>query len=462
VFWPLTAAWIVRVPRRESIPTGSWMEPLVGHPARLLVTTFLVLCALGAILLATPWASATGEGVAPLDAAFTSVSAVCVTGLIVLDTPVDFSGFGQACILLLIQVGGLGIMSISVVALHALGRRISLRQERVLASMVSEGRGRLIGSLRLVVYFAVVVECLGALVLLPLFLSAGDPWPAAVWRSVFTSVSAFCNAGFAIQTDSLLSYQTEPAILHVVALLIVLGGLSPAVTVAIPGLIRGRREAPFVPLVVVTTLGLLIGGWILFAVFEWNGTLQDLSYADRLHNAWFQSVTLRTAGFNSVDISAVGSPMLLAMLVFMFIGGSPGGTAGGIKTTTFAVLLLGMFFAFRGRERLLVGSRYIGHGIVYKALAVVATGLCVWMAAVIALHLTQTIATRDIVFEATSALGTVGLSTGATPRLDGTGRLIIMIVMFLGRVGPLTMFTVLSQPGPDARIRYPEVKIPIA
>jgi trk system potassium uptake protein TrkH len=462
VFWPVTAAWIVPAPRHEPVQAGTWLEPLVGHPARLLVTTFLVLCALGTVLLATPWVSATGEAVAPLDAAFTAVSAVCVTGLTVLDTPRDFGGFGQGCILLLIQVGGLGIMSVSVVALHALGRRLSLRQERVLASMIGERRGRLIGSLRLVVRFAVVVECLGALALLPLFLGAGDRLPAALWRSVFTAVSAFCNAGFALQSDSLLSYQTDPAVLHVVAVLIILGGLSPAVTVALPGLVRGRRGPPFVPMVAVTTLVLLVGGWILFAVLEWNQSLAGLSYAERLHNAWFQSATLRTAGFNSVDIPAVRPPTLLAMLVFMFIGGSPGGTAGGIKTTTFAVLVVGMFSAFRGRGRLLIGRRHIGHDIVYKALAVVATGLVVWMAAVIALHLTQSIATRDIVFEATSALGTVGLSTGATSCLDGTGKVIIMIVMFLGRIGPLTMFTVLSQPGADSRLGYPEVKIPIA
>ena len=463
--WPLVAILLVPAPRPDPASLahgGTWWEPFLGHPARLLVFSFLGLCAAGAVALATPAASATGQGVDPVDAVFTSVSAVCVTGLIVLDTPVDFSGFGQACILVLIQIGGLGIMSIYVLALHAFGRRLSLRHERVLAATSSEDRGRLFESLRLVVLFALVVEGLGIAMLLPCFLGTGDPWPAALWRAVFTAVSAFCNAGFALQSDSLLGYQSTPAVLHIVALLIILGGLSPAVTVGIPGLVRSRSRRPVVHLVVVTTLLLLASGWFLFCVFEWNATLKDMSIPDRIHNAWFQSVTLRTAGFNSVDIAEVQPSTFLVMLVFMFVGGSPGGTAGGIKTTTFAVLVVGMLSAFRGRERLVVRGRSIGHGTVYKALAVVAAGLAVWMTAVIALHLLQSIPTRDIVFEVTSALGTVGLTTGATAQLDGAGKVIIMIVMFVGRIGPLTMFTILSHPGEEPRVHHPEVKIPIA
>ncbi|OGV35589.1 MAG: hypothetical protein A2020_07035 [Lentisphaerae bacterium GWF2_45_14] len=437
------------------------MEPLLGHPARLLVSTFFGLITVGTLLLMLPAASASDKWIAPIDAAFTSVSAVCVTGLIVLDTPVDFSITGQFFILLLIQAGGLGIMAIATIALHAIGKRFSLRQERILATVNGNEHGQLYKSLRRVLVFTLLAESIGAIILTILFYLREDNILTALWRGVFTSISAFCNAGFALQSNSLMDYQQHPLILHIVAILIILGGLSPAVCAFIPDFIFGRRVSPPAFLVLVSSALLLLSGTVVIAAMEWNSTLSNLSYADKIHNAWFQSATLRTAGFNSIDISSISPPVYLIMLVFMFIGGSPGSTAGGIKTTTLAVFVLCMSSIVRGRPDIVVRNHKIEFETVYKSIAVIGAGLLFLLISVMALELTQLIPVRDIVFEAFSALGTVGLSTGATQRLDEIGKVIIILTMFLGRIGPLTMFMVLSSPVLRKNAQYPSVKIPI-
>ena len=301
-----------------------WWEPFLNHPARALITTFFALCLLGTLLLQLPW-SATGQQLSFINAAFTSVSAVCVTGLTVVDTQLDFTVFGQVCLLLLIQLGGLGIMTITTVALHALGKRLSLRQERLLTTLTETSHQELIHSLVTIVKFTLIIETIGALLLACGFFLSGSSWSNALWKGVFTSVSAFCNAGFALDASNLLPYQHQPLILYPVSVLIIFGGLAPSTCILVPRWIRGRRIdlAPRVAL--VTTATLLGIGACSFLVFEWDHALDGLSFADKLTNAWFQSVTLRTAGFNSVDLSGVLSPTLLVMLFSMFIGGSPGG-----------------------------------------------------------------------------------------------------------------------------------------
>lgn len=462
ILWPLGCLVFLPVSFYSKTEDLSWFEPLLDHPARLLVSTFLGLIGLGAILLMLPVASASGRWIAPIDAVFTSVSAVCVTGLIVLDTPVDFSVPGQFFILLLIQAGGLGIMTIATIALHAFGKRFSLRQERVLAAVSGDDRGRLYKSLRRVLVFTLLTESVGAVVLFILFGLRESNFLSALWRAVFTSVSAFCNAGFALQSNSLIDYQQSPLILHTVAILIILGGLSPAVCMFVPDFIFGRKVPLPAFLVIVTTGILLLAGTIIIAATEWSSTLGNLSYPDRINNAWFQSATLRTAGFNSIDIASVSSPTYLVMLIFMFIGGSPGGTAGGIKTTALAVSVLCMSSIIRGSRNIVLKNQKIEVETVYKAIAVIGTGLTALFISVMALELTQFIPARDIVFEAFSALGTVGLSTGATSHLDEMGKIIVMAAMFLGRIGPLTMFMILSNsPLLAERTRYPSAKIPI-
>lgn len=450
--------------RPAPLVASSWWEPVLGHPERLFVGAFAGLCAIGTVLLALPASASAEHGVGWLDALFTSVSAVCVTGLIVLDTPTDFSRFGQWVILVLIQLGGLGIMTFSTVALWALGRRISLRHEGAVAQLLSQrDHGRIFESARRVLGLTVVAEAVGMLLLLIAFVGAGEAlWPAA-WRAVFTAVSAFCNAGFALQSDSLVGFQQDPLVLHTVATLIIAGGLSPLAIFAIPSLLRRGRGPASVQaqLALAAAAFLLLAGALFYLALEWELSLAGLPLADKLHNAWFQSATLRTAGFNSVDIGAAAPATLTLMMLFMIIGGSPGGTAGGIKTTTAAILLLSVLQVVRGRSQLVLFGRALAEPARQRAAVVFTLAMLGLVAGVIAIELTQAIAPGPAIFEVVSALGTVGLSLGATTSLDGIGKLVIVACMFVGRVGGLTLLMFLSQRGDAPGSRRPEVQIDV-
>ena len=424
--------------------TGRGWETLFNHPARLLISTFFGLIFVGTLLLILP--GTTGEGgIALVDAAFTAVSAVCVTGLIVLDTPLVFTLFGQALILLLIQLGGLGIMSLAAVALHAMGRRLSLRQERLLSSMTDPDHKDLVHALIRILKFTFVAEGIGALILWGLFYASGDGILQAAWRGLFTAVSAFCNAGFALQSNSLIPYQKSPLVLQTVAALIIFGGLAPATSLMVPKWLMGRRIPVGPRIALITTTVMLVSGMVFFLAFEWNGVLSGLSLTDKIYNAWFQSATLRTAGFNSVDVAGVVSPTFMVMILFMLIGGSPGGTAGGVKTTTVGILAMTFWANINNRNSIIFQNRRLPSAIIYRAVTIVICVGVVWFAAILMLEVTQSISGRDLIFEVTSALGTVGLSTGATARLDEMGKVIIMMTMFAGRVGPMTLFMLLSE-----------------
>jgi len=423
---------------------GNGWETVFNHPARLLISTFLGLIFVGTLLLIIPNTTREG-GIALVDAAFTSVSAVCVTGLIVLDTPEVFTFFGQALILLLIQLGGLGIMSLAAVAFHAMGRRLSLRHERLLSSMTESNHKDLVHALIRILKFTFVAEGIGALMLWGLFYASGDGALQAVWRGFFTAISAFCNAGFALQSNSMIPYQRSPLILQTVAALIILGGLAPATCLMTPKWFMGRRIPVGPRIALITTTVMLVSGMVFFLAFEWNGVLSGLSLMNKIHNAWFQSATLRTAGFNSVDVAGVVSPTFMVMILFMLIGGSPGGTAGGVKTTTVGILAMTFWANINNRNSIIFRNRRLPSAIIYRAIAIVACVGVVWFAAILMLEVTQNISGRDLIFEVTSALGTVGLSTGATARLDEMGKVIIMMTMFAGRIGPMTLFMLLSE-----------------
>ncbi|MBK8480074.1 MAG: TrkH family potassium uptake protein [Proteobacteria bacterium] len=398
-------------------------------------------------MLALPVCARSGLSVGLLDATFTAFSAVCVTGLTVLDTPQAFSVLGQLAILLLIQAGGLGIMTFSTAAMRLLGRRMSLRHEGVVAGLMSvEDRSQLFAVTRRLLRFTLLSEAAGAVLLTWRFWTHDEGLGAALWRGVFTAVSAFCNAGFALQSDNLIAYQRDPAVLHVVAALVVLGGLSPAVCFSGLRLARGRAVAAAaqVKVVLTTTLVLLVGGTIALAVVEWHGAFGGLPPWDRLHNAWLHSVSTRTAGFNAVDLMAFRPASVTVMMVLMFIGGSPGGTAGGIKTTTAALLLMAVVAAIRGHGAVEVGGRRVPHRSIYRAAAVATLGLLAVFGGLLMLQLTQTLDPVAALFEVISALGTVGLTIGGTAGLDAVGKLAIVACMFVGRVGPLTLFMFLS------------------
>jgi len=434
---------------------------VTSQPARVLLLSFLLLSAAGTMLLLLPFVTPSGRHVQLIDAAFTSVSAVCVTGLTVLDTSLDFSPFGQFVILLLIQAGGLGIMTITAVAVYAIGHRMSLQQERILTEITDSGHADLLRSITTIVKFTMIAEGAGALLLTLFFHLQNDPPAQALWRGVFTSVSAFCNAGFSLQSESLVPYRNNPFVLNTVALLIIAGGMAPATFLALPVLLKRRSIAVSAAVPLVATAVLLVSGTLMCLAFEWRGMLDGFSWAGKLDNAWFQSVTLRTAGFNSVDLSAASAPTLLFMILYMFIGGSPGGTAGGVKTAVAGVLALTFWSTVSNRRDIQAGNRRIMTETVFKAVTIVISGCIVWLCTVVMLMATQQIPVRDLVFEAMSALGTVGLSTGATAGLDEPGKTIIMIAMFAGRVGPMTLFMFLGGRQLRSGPQSPDVYIPL-
>lgn len=449
-------------------PHGTMMvrrwATLLEHPARLFVGTFALLSLLGALVLAQPQSASAGVGIGFLDALFTSVSAVCITGLTVRDTASAFSGLGLGTILLLMQLGGLGIMTFSTAAIRLLGQRMSMRQEAAVASLIgTRDRGRLIESAQTILKLTFASELCGALLLIPAFAAHGDAIGTAIWRATFTSVSAFCNAGFVLQSTSLIPYQSDPAILHVVGTLILLGSLSPIAVLTIPALVfrrnRGIAAQPKLALAVAGVL--LVLGFVLVLATEWDHVLAGMSIPDKLHNAWFQSLTLRSAGFNSIDIAEVRPATLAIMMPFMFIGGSPGGTAGGIRTTTAAVLALAVVQAVLGRPAIVVFGRRIGGHTVVRAAVVMTVAVTALVVASVAILITQPIPMPVALFEVVSALGTVGLSAGATATLDELGKVVILVCMFVGRVGGVTLLMVMSQRTPPAAIDRPEEEIDV-
>jgi len=443
---------------------NGWLDSMLGHPERLFVGTFASLCAIGTLALWLPQAAANGRNIDILDALFTAVSAVCVTGLAVLDTPHDFSLTGQVMLLLLIQTGGLGIMTFSTAALRMFGGRMSLRHESAVASLISDRDSRqLYGSAQRILAFTLGCELVGAAWLSITFRAHGDSWIMAAWRGVFTSVSAFCNAGFALQSDSLVSYQHDPAVLHMVGLLILVGGLSPAAVLAIPTLAR-RLPTPVtlqIKLSLVATAVLLLVGFVAILAFEWDHSLAHLRWDDRVHNALFQSITLRTAGFNSIDLTVIRPATLSLMIVWMFIGGSPGGTAGGIKTTTAAILFLAVGHAMRGQWGVSAFGRRVADRSLRKATVVMTLAVSTVVSFVIVLQLTQNMPIEVGVFEVVSALGTVGLSIGGTAQLDGVGKVLVTACMFVGRVGGLSVLMFLSQRRPRASDGYLEQDVDV-
>lgn len=433
----------------ERAQPGFIEEAILNHPARVMFTSFAGLGIIGGVLLSMPWAERGPKDISALDGIFTAFSAACVTGLAVLDTPQDFSFWGQLGILLLIQIGGLSIMAFSTMGIFLLGKRMSLKQEAVMSEVLgAQSQATLKQSLRTMMLFTLWSESLGAAMLTLGFWLKGDAPAMALWRGVFTSISAFCNAGFALQSDSVVSYQQSPYLLLTLCLIITLGGLGPAASL---GLTQRMRQGPStklslqVKLILWTSLALTASGFVLFLLMEWNNTLAPLSFIDKLTNALFQSVTLRTAGFNSLDLAALNPGTITLTLPYMFIGGSPGSTAGGAKTTTFALLLLLIYSAIRGHGNTQAFGFKIPNNTVYRAAAVGTLSALNVFICLLLLQVTQQIPLQSLLFETVSALGTVGLSIGATGQLDSVGKIIIIVAMFVGRLGPLTIFLVLTK-----------------
>ncbi len=438
------------------------------QPSRLLVLGFLGVILLGTALLSLPVASATGRPAPFLDALFTAVSAVTVTGLVVRDTATAWSPFGQAVILLLIQVGGLGIMTTSTLFALLRGKRITLPER--LAIQTALGHIELAGVVRLtklILLTTLVVEGIGA-VLLSLRFLGEFPAPRALWLGLFHAVSAFNNAGFDLFTTSLVRFQEDPFVLLTFALLIITGGMGFTV---LADLIRlawdrtaGRRHVLSVQTRFVLTLSglFLLLGTVLVLLWEGDNpdTLGGLGPGAKVLNAFFMATTTRTAGFNSVPVPGLREVTLFFFLILMFVGASPGGTGGGVKTTTFGVVAMAVWATIRGRPDVVIFGRRMAREVVDRSLAIVAISLSLVTAAVLVLGVTERAPLLPLLFEAVSAFGTVGLSVGITPELSDAGRLVIALTMFVGRLGPLTLAMALARPEVVPQpIRYPTEKV---
>jgi trk system potassium uptake protein TrkH len=423
-------------------------------PALSLLLVFIVLIAVGTLLLMLPMASTAGTSTRFVDALFTATSAACVTGLVVLDTATHWSPFGQVVILLLIQAGGFGIMAGSTLLLQLfLGRRTTLR-DRIL---VQESLGGLqLGSvttlLKRIAIFTLVIEGIGAVVLSIAFMAgpeAGPPGdPLGIWWGVFHAVSAFNNAGFDLTGGfrSLGPFVDDWVVLLTIAILLSLGGLGFAIVGDAVARRRWSRMALETKLVLSTTAALLIGGTLLIGFTEWANplTLGALPTEQRLLNALFESTTLRTAGFTALDTGAFAEATLFVVMALMFIGGASGSTAGGIKVNTFAVLLIAIASTVRGQPSATAFGRRIQHAVVYRALAVALLAIAFVFVVGLGVTLTSEASFVETLFEAVSAFGTVGASTGITPDLPDPARVIIAFAMFVGRLGPLTLVLALT------------------
>ena len=436
--------------------------------ARTICLGFLAVITVGTLLLLMPFSTSTGTWNNPLVALFTSTSAVCVTGLIVVDTGSYFSFWGQLIILLLIQVGGLGYMSINTFLMLLLGRRLDLRQK--LAIQESFDRPFLQGSrnlVRSILATTLIFELTGILLTIGVFTSGDRDFHQGLWLAIFHSISAWNNAGFSLFSDSLVAYDDSGIINLVVPGLIIFGGIGYQVIIELylwleTIFTRNRQRFCFslnFKVVTSTTIFLLLLGTLAFLLTESNNpaTLANLSWQETFLAAWFQSVTTRTAGFNSIDIGQMTTASLFITMGLMFIGASPSGTGGGIKTTTLRILTNCTRSVLRGKEEVIMYQREVPFSLILKAVAVVfGSAIAIVLATVMISFIDPTFEFLQIFFEVISAFATVGLSTGITASLSSVAKVILIIAMYIGRVGVLLLMAAIIGEPPPSVIKYPE------
>ena len=441
-------------------------------PPQLLVISFAAMIAAGAAGLLFLPGLYTGAGLGFTDALFTATSAVCVTGLIVVDTATYFTPRGQAFLLLLIQLGGLGMLAFTSLIIQILGLRLSLRSE----SLTHDARqgSPLVNLRRLtrdVVLFTFLIEAAGAL-LLWLLWSSRLGWREAWWPAVFHAISAFCNAGFSTYSDSLISWQSSSLTLAIIAALIVTGGLGFVTMEEAWLYVRGRKRVEFrrlslnSRLILLTTLLLIIVAWPIFAAFEWNNHLRPLTVGDKLSNALFLSITPRTAGFNAIDYEQATDGTNFLTILLMAIGGGPGSTAGGMKVTTFALIVLLAWSRFRGHETTVFANRSIPHDTTQRAIGLAVLTFAVMALGGFALMVSEPSSVGNStflprIFEVVSAFNTVGLSHNQTHELSMPGRWTNTLLMFLGRVGPMTLAAALVVERARHHYRYAYVVVAV-
>ena len=449
----------------------------LNNPAKTILLSYICAIFFGSFLLSLSAATSDESVISFIDALFTSTSAICVTGLTVVDTSSYFSRFGQTVVLLLIQIGGLGVMILSYFSAFLVGKKkkLSLEDKITISYLLNDAEASSLSkNIRKIIYITFIIEGIGALLLLIFFISKMGISFNSVFFSIFHAVSAFCNAGFALFSDSLVRYIGSFYFNFTIALLIILGGLSFSV------IINGRdfliykfkvnilkKNSQFVSLspntvtVLLITVILIISGTLIVYFLEHKSTLLKLDIKTQYLSCFFQSITLRTAGFNTLDFSSFTIPTYLIMIIFMFIGGASGSTAGGIKVNTVGVIFSYFVSFFKESDKVIIFNKMISIEVVLKSFMIIFISLFAVFISTLILSVTENFKLIQILFESVAAFGTVGLSTGITPYLSFSGKITIILLMIVGKVGPLTLLAATFQKAERNNVEYPETSINI-
>jgi trk system potassium uptake protein TrkH len=452
---------------------SAFVRSLTAHPARTVILSFVLVIVTGTILLMLPFTTPDGLGLSFVDSLFTATSAVCVTGLIVVDTATAFSIWGKLIILLLIQVGGLGIMILSFFMAFILRRSLTVEDKFLISYMTSEKDMRNLGrSIKNIINITLIIEGAGAVLLFLGFRTSLGTNLETLFISVFHSVSAFCNAGFSLFSDSLEGFKSHTLINLTVIVLIILGGLSFLVIMNLKGWLAAgvpnlfKRKSFSVKglslntRVVLLGTGILLGlGMLLIYALEHRYSLANLDLKTQYLAAFFQSVTTRTAGFNTISMSGLRNPTYLLMMIFMFIGGASGSTAGGVKINSIALFLAYVNSLLKEKREVTLFNYAVSKDLVLRALLILMFGLVSVLGAMLILSMTESAPFIQICFETVSAFGTVGLSAGITSALSIIGKYVIILLMFIGRIGPLTLLAAAAQRIRQVQIEYPTGEI---
>ncbi|MYL65658.1 Ktr system potassium transporter B [Bacillus hwajinpoensis] len=434
------------------------LKELFLHPPRALLLLFLIVSTIGTVLLKLPQATTTP--VSWLDAWFTAISAITVTGLVVVDTGSVYTVFGQVVIMLLIQVGGLGIMSFAVVIFLLIGKKIGISQRLLITQALNQkGMGGIIKLVRSLFIFSIVIEIIGAILLSARWIPEYG-MGTGIYVAIFHAISAYNNAGFSIWSDSLSSYVGDPIINLVIVMLFILGGIGFTVLIDLKNKKHFREWTLHTKLMVIGSLFINALAFLVIITLEWNNasTLGQLNGAGKGWAAFFQALTPRTAGFNTIDIGSMEEASLFFIICLMFIGAGSASTGGGIKLTTFIAMLLSVNTFLKGKNEVTIFHKTLAFSVIIKALAITVISTVVVLVGVFILELTQDSPFLANLFEVVSAFGTVGLSMGITGSLDGIGKLTIIVIMMVGKLGPLTLaFIFASKKTP--KIRYPEEEV---
>lgn len=432
-------------------------------PMRILATGFAVVIFAGALLLNLPISAADGKSTPFIDCFFVATSATCVTGLVTVDTGTHWSYFGKTVIMILIEVGGLGFMSFATLLALLLGRKISLQERLIMQESLSSFKLQgLVKMARMVLIFTFSVQIVAALILSTQFIPEFG-WAKGIYYSIFHAISGFCNAGIDLfgNFSSVTRYYNNPVVIITLGSLIIIGGLGFFVWQDL--YFNGIKKLSTNSKLVLTVSAILIfGGMALMYIFEMNNaaTIKNMDFKSQLLSSWFAAVTPRTAGFNSISTADMSSGGRFLTIILMFIGGSPGSTAGGIKITTFSILFLTVLSVVKGREDVEVYKKRIGRELVTRAISITFIAMCLVIIVSMILCITEQGASLEyIIYETVSAFGTVGLTLGLTPDLSTAGKVVLAFTMYCGRVGPLTLAIALARKNSMKGIRYPEDKI---